>query len=285
VATVAVRTRPRLRVLGPGDLAEAQRLIARDPITHVFLDHRVRLTRLEPRWIGGEVWGYDDGTGLVSLCHAAANLTPAFSTSAAVTAFAARALEQGRRCGSLMGPHDEVMALWNLLSEDWGPARSVRPRQPFLTLVGRPLVPGSPDVRLVRPDEIDLLYPACVAMYTEELGVSPEAHGGAALYRARVAQMINRGHALAHIEDGEVVFKAEFGATTPHAVQIQSVWINPARRSRGAAAAYVAAVCEHALAELAPVVTLYVNEHNEPARRTYARVGFTERGRFATILF
>jgi hypothetical protein len=282
---VAVRTRPRLRVLGPGDLADVQTLIARDPITHVFLDHRVRLTRLEPRWVGGEVWGFDDGTGLVSLCHAAANLTPAFSTPAALTAFAARALEQGRRCGSLMGPHEDVMSLWNLLSAEWGPARSIRPRQPFLTLADRPQVEASPDVRLVHPEEIDLLYPACVAMYTEELGVSPEAHGGAALYRARIAQMIGRGHALAHIEDGEVAFKAEFGAATPHAVQIQSVWINPTRRGHGAAAAYVSAVCEYAIAELAPVVTLYVNEHNEPARRAYARVGFSERCRFATILF
>jgi predicted GNAT family acetyltransferase len=282
---VSVRTRPRLRVLGPGDLAEVQRLIARDPVTHVFLDHRVRVTRLEPRWIGGEVWGYDDGSGLVSLCHAAANLTPAFASPAAVTAFAVRALEQGRRCGSLMGPHDEVMALWGLLDDEWGPARSIRPRQPFLTLSDRPLVPSSPDVRLVRPDEIDLLYPACVAMYTEELGVSPEAHGGAALYRARIAQLITRGHALAHIEGDEVVFKAEFGAATPHAAQIQSVWINPSRRGHHAAAAYVAAVCEYALANLAPVVTLYVNEHNEPARRAYARVGFAERCRFATVLF
>jgi predicted GNAT family acetyltransferase len=282
---VAVRTLPRLRVLGPGDLAEAQRLIGRDPITHVFLDHRIRLTRLEPRWVGGEVWGFDDGAGLVSLCHVAANLTPAFSTPAALTAFAARALEQGRHCGSLMGPHDEVMALWNLLSHEWGPARSIRPSQPFLTLDTPPLVAGSADVRLVRADELELLYPACVAMYTEELGVSPEAHGGAALYRARVAQMISRGHALAHIEDEEVVFKAEFGAATPHAVQIQSVWINPRRRGAGQAAAYVSAVCDYALTELAPVVTLYVNEHNEPARRAYARVGFAERCRFATILF
>jgi predicted GNAT family acetyltransferase len=282
---VEVRARPRLRVLGPGDLAEAQSLIARDPVTHVFLDHRVRLTRLEPRWVGGEVWGYDDGTGLVSLCHAAANLTPAFTTPAALSAFAERALEQGRRCGSLMGVHDEVMALWNLLSSEWAPARSIRPLQPFLTLDERPRVASSPAVRLVRPDEIDALYPACVAMYTEELGVSPEDQGGAALYRARIAQMIGRGHALAHIEDGEVVFKAEFGAATPSAVQIQSVWIKPGRRGRGAAAGYVSAVCEYALAELAPVVTLYVNEHNEPARRAYARVGFTERCRFATILF
>jgi predicted GNAT family acetyltransferase len=282
---VPLRTRPRLRVLGPADFDEVSRLIGRDPVTHVFVDHRTRLTRLEPRWLGGEMWGYDDGTGIVSLCHAAANLTPAFSTPDAVTAFATRALEHGRSCGSIMGPHDEVMALWNLLAPEWGPARSVRPNQPFMTLSGGPAIEPSPDVRRVHPDELDAFYPACVAMYTEELGVSPEAHGGASLYRARVAQLISKGHAFAHIEKGEVIFKAELGAVTPHAVQVQSVWMTPRRRDQRQAAAYLAAVCEAALREFAPVVTLYVNEHNQPARRTYDRIGFTEHCRFATILF
>jgi predicted GNAT family acetyltransferase len=282
---VPLRTRPRLRVLGPADLDEVSQLIARDPITHVFLDHRTRLTRLEPRWLGGEMWGYDDGSGLVALCHAAANLTPAFATPAALTAFATRALERERTCGSLMGPHDEVMALWNLLSPEWGPARSVRPDQPFMTLRGQPLVDASPAVRRVRPDELDVFYPACVAMYTEELGVSPEAHGGAALYRARVAQLISKGFAFAQIEGDDVIFKAELGAITPHAVQVQSVWIAPRHRGKGLAAPRLAAVCRMALDEFAPVVTLYVNEHNDPARRAYERIGFTERCRFATVLF
>lgn len=280
-----LRTRPRLRVLGPGNLDEVSELLAHDPVTHVFLDHRARLTHLEPRWLGGEMWGYDDGSGLVSLCHAAANLTPAFATPDAIAAFASRALERERSCGSLMGPHDEVMGLWALLEPAWGPARSIRPRQPFMTLRAAPAVPSSPDVRQVRPDELDVFYPACVAMYTEELGVSPEAHGGAALYRARVAQLIAKGHAFAHIEGGTVVFKAELGAITPHAAQVQSVWVAPSMRRQGLAAPGIAAVCERALAEHAPTVTLYVNEHNEPARRAYERVGFTERCQFATVLF
>jgi predicted GNAT family acetyltransferase len=282
---VPLRTRPRLRVLGPADLDEVSALIARDPVTHVFIDHRTRLTRLEPRWLGGEMWGYDDGSGLVSLCHAAANLSPAFSTPAAVTAFAARALEQGRTCGSIMGPHDEVMALWNLVSPEWGGGRSVRPNQPFMTLRETPLVEPSAVVRRVRPDELDLFYPACVAMYSEELGVSPESHGGATLYRARVAQLIAKGYAFAHIDGDEVLFKAELGAVTPHAVQVQSVWVTPEHRGERLASAYLAAVCRTALVEFAPVVTLYVNQHNEPARRTYENIGFTERCRFATILF
>ncbi len=282
---MVLRTRQRLRVLGPGDIDAVNRVIAQDPITNVFVDHRVRATNLEPRWLGGEVWGYDDGEGLVSLCHAAANLTPVQATPAALQAFAHRALEQGRRCGSIMGLDDDVAELWRLLEPEWGPARSVRPNQPFLVLDRRPQVVPSPLVRRVLPQEIDLLYPACVAMYTEELGVSPETQGGASVYRARVAQLISKGYAFAHIEDGRVLFKAELHAVTPAACQVQSVWVNPLMRGRGLAAPGVAAVCETAVRDYAPAVSLYVNEHNEPARRAYDRVGFTERCRFATILF
>ena len=30
---------------------------ARDPVVNVFVDYRARITRLDPRWLGGEVWG------------------------------------------------------------------------------------------------------------------------------------------------------------------------------------------------------------------------------------
>ena len=46
----------------------------------------------------------------------------------------------------------------------------------------------------------------------------------------------------------------------------------------------MAAVVEHALARIAPVVTLYVNDYNLPAR-SYRRVGFRQIGEFATVLF
>lgn len=47
----------------------------------------------------------------------------------------------------------------------------------------------------------------------------------------------------------------------------------------------MAAVVRYALAEVAPVVSLYVNDYNTPARRSYARVGFKETGAFMSVLF
>lgn len=280
-----LRTRSRVRVLGRDDLPAVRRVLDQDPVTYVFVDHRVRTTRLDPRYLGGQLWGYDEGAGVVALCHAAANLIPVAASADALRAFAAQALTQGRRCSAILGPNDDVRQLWELLGQEWGPARDIRPRQPFLTLEEAPLVDPDPRVRRVGPDELDLLYPACVAMFTEELGVSPEAGSGARLYRSRVSQLISKGLAFARIEGDEVVFKAEVAAVTPCAAQIQGVWVNPAYRSKGLSAPAISSVATAVLRDLAPVVSLYVNEHNAPARHAYARVGFAEHTRFATILF
>ena len=139
---------------------------------------------------------------------------------------------------------------------------------------GPPLVEPDPQVRRTTRADLDELYPACVAMYTEEVGVSPEAGGGAELYRARVTQLITRGWSFARFDEGRLVFKAEVACATPRAAQIQGVYVAPDRRGEGLAAAGMAAVVEMVRAEVAPVVSLYVNDWNEPARRAYERVGF-----------
>jgi hypothetical protein len=148
-----------------------------------------------------------------------------------------------------------------------------------------PLVPADPAVRPVREDELDVVLPACVAMFTEEIGVSPLAGDGGAMYRARVAELIAAGRAFARIEHGGVVFKAEVGAASAHACQVQGVWVHPSLRGRGLSEGGSAAVVALARASIAPVVTLYVNDYNTPARRAYERVGFRQVGTFTSVLF
>jgi predicted GNAT family acetyltransferase len=274
-----------VRQLDERDRSTVIAICDRDPVTNVFVSSRVRALGLESSRLGAQMWGHSSGGRLESLCYSGANLVPVNATPDAVTAFADRALRQGRRCSSVVGQAAEVQALWALLRPQWGPAREVRPVQPVMSTTRPPLVPPDPGVRRVRPDEIDILWPACVAMFTEEVGVSPVIGDGGVSYRARLGQLIRGGRAFARIEDGRVVFKAEIGAVTPQVCQVQGVWVAPEYRGRGLAAPGMAAVVVEAQRSIAPLVSLYVNDFNTPARAAYRRVGFTETGRLMSVLF
>jgi uncharacterized protein len=276
-----------VRVLDDRDVAEALEVLARDPVANVFVASRVEASGLDPWRLGAELWGYADrDTGrLAALCYSGANLVPVGSQPQAVRAFAERARRQGRRCSSIVGPRDAVAPMWRTLLPHWGEARDVRPAQPLMATSRPPALPPDARVRRVRPQEIDLLLPACVAMFTEEVGVPPDSGDGGALYRSRVGEIVGSGRAFALIDGGRVVFKAEIGAATRAACQVQGVWVDPPLRGHGLGAAGMAAVVAEALQTIAPVVSLYVNDYNVPARRAYAKVGFADVGSFMSVLF
>ena len=92
------------RVLGPGDVSAALAVIGLDPVVNVFADYRTRITQLDTRWLGGEMWGYVEDDELISLCHIGANLVPVNATPAACEAFAERAARSGRKTPRSSGP-------------------------------------------------------------------------------------------------------------------------------------------------------------------------------------
>ena len=274
------------RVLGPADLEEVLDLLARDPVDNVFISSRVASAGLDPWQLGGELWGFHVGGRLTSVCFSGANLVPVAATPESVRAFADRARKQGRRCSSIVGPREPVLELWGYLGPHWGAPREIRASQPVMAIrESSPTVAPDFRVRPVRAAELDVLMPACVAMFTEEVGVSPTAADGGFSYRQRVAELINGGRAFAWIEGGDVVFKAEIGAVTRETCQIQGVWVNPRYRGRRVSEGGMSAVVEYALRDFSPLVTLYVNDFNAPARAAYHRVGFREVSEFASILF
>lgn len=278
-----LETTTQTRALTTHELPDLLDLLDRDRLVNLFVRNRVDATRLQTRWLGGQVWGYFEGGELISACHAGANVVPVEATPPAIEAFAEQMVRENVRPSSIVGLQSAVLPLWQRVEQHWGPARSPRLDQPFMVIDHDSSL--TPDIR-VRPvvlDEFDILYPACVAMFTEEVGIDPEADNRSG-YRARVAQLISQGWAFAIIEDGEVLFKTEVGAATPYACQLQGVYVRPDMRGRNIAAAAIAAVVAQVRATISPVVTLYVNDHNIAARRAYERVGFDHTVTFASIL-
>ncbi|MFF3567071.1 GNAT family N-acetyltransferase [Nocardia jiangxiensis] len=263
------------------DLSRVLQVLDADPVASCMVVARLQEYGIETRTGLGEIWSR--GGPAESLCFSGANLIPLRGGPDDLKAFADRAARWPRVCSSVVGRQELALPLWDLLSRSWGPPREVRPEQPLLALDGPSEVLADPKVRRVRTDELDRYLVAAVAMFTEEIGVDPRAGDGGRGYRRRVASLIQSGRAWARFEDGEVVYKAEVGAMSRRAGQIQGVWVHPDRRGQGFGTAGTAAVANAVVAS-GRTASLYVNSYNEIARCAYATIGFRQIGTFATIL-
>jgi len=269
-----------VRQLREADRAVVERVLSAHPISSAQVAERVGTHGLGWR-ADGRLFGY----GNRSLLWCGGQVTPVGADRDAVAAFAELLAGWPRLAASIVGPADAVLGLWERLRPSWGPDRTVRQDQPLMLLDKPPAAKADPLVRPVRPDEVDKLFPASVAMYTEEVGVSPLGDDGGRGYRARVADLVRGGRAYARFINGKVVFKVELAVITRHTAQLQGVWVDPRWRGRGLATMGLATVVRETLHRYAPTVSLYVNAFNEPALRVYERLGFRRVGTFATVLF
>ncbi|MDQ2838985.1 MAG: GNAT family N-acetyltransferase [Actinomycetota bacterium] len=282
-----IQTRPR--VLDASDAVAIRSLVARDPVLNCVLDTRLRVApELDPQRLGGFVWGLDESPGRPELRAAAfhgGNLIPVGDDLAALEVIANQLARSGRGCSSIVGQADAVAVMWPVLSRCWGQARLTRPDQPLLSTEVPADLAIDPHVRLVRPAELNRFLPAAVAMFTEELEISPTGRDAGRGYRQRVAELIDTGRAYARFDErGRVMFKAEIGALSPATAQVQGVWVRPDLRGRGIGTAAMAAVLRLGLG-LAPTVSLYVNDFNVAGRRMYHRLGMHQVNTLRTVLF
>jgi GNAT superfamily N-acetyltransferase len=284
-SSVGLRGRPgNVRVLNRKDLPAAIRVLSINPIENVMVAARVRAAGLEQSSLGCPIWGFERDGVLRALCHVGSNMVPVNADAEAVAAWVDFAGPR-RPCASIIGPSTVALGLWRQLSDRWGPAwqdvRNVRPHQPVLAISKDPQVAPNPAVRKVTLEHWDAYYEAAVRMYTEEVGVSP-VQGNPAGYRFYVRQLITSGRAFGLFDGNRVLFKADLGSVSGSVCQVQGVWLEPELRGRGLSVGAMAAVVQLAR-KVVPTVSLYVNDYNLPARATYARVGFSEVGEFATI--
>ncbi len=263
------------------DITAVRQVLDEDPVASCMVASRVAEHGIEPSAIGGELWTRRRASE--SLCYAGANLIPLRGGLGDLNAFADKAMGSVRRCSSLVGRAELVLPMWQRLENVWGPARDVRAHQPLMALNTAPACAIDPEVRPVRIEELDAYLVAAVDMFIGEVGIDPRIGDGGRGYRRRVASLISAGRAWARFEHGRVVFKAEVGSQSPAVGQIQGVWVHPDWRGRGLGTAGTATLASAVVAG-GRVASLYVNSFNTVARSTYARIGFTEVGSFATVL-
>ncbi len=275
-----------IRALDAHSIDLVRNLIEQDPVRHCFLAARLEQTkqsRFRPSY--PDLLGYFDDGNLKSVLMTGASIVPVNTSLIARQEFATVLNRSGRRSSSIVGPAEEVLDLWSRVSATWGPAREVRSNQPVLSMRSNSSVEIDHDVRYSNLSDLEDLVPACIAMFTEEVGISPTINGGGNAYRNRISELVSSRRSFVKYLGSELVFKAEIGTVGAGVAQIQGVWVKPEYRGKGISVSAMAAVVKLVLADVAPVVSLYVNDYNEVALKTYRSVGFEQVDTFATVLF
>ena len=217
------------------------------------------------------------------------------------------------RHGSVCGPAQDVAAVWGTLSEQGVRARQERWIQPVLVAPDPPegladavtrrrpaLRWAAEGLHAAAPVETELVLPASVAMFSDELGYDPTTSGGS--YARHVSWLVAAGRTYVVMDDGDgrprrpgelghVAFKTDIGALwhapTGTVVQLTGVWTRPDLRGRGVGSAALAAVVDAVRRDHVRgdgVVSLYVNDFNAAGLALYRALGFRRAGTFATIL-
>jgi ribosomal protein S18 acetylase RimI-like enzyme len=256
--------------LAQPSLEQALDFCAAEPVERVFLDEAAR------RGLGRMLATIEAGR-VSALCHLGANVVPSGEGSGAFAEVTA-----GSRARMIIGDERAVTELWEAARAGMPAPREDRPGQPVFAIDRAP-EPGDSGLRRASGDDFELLIPACAATHEGEIGVDPlktDAQG----FRRRTRQQIEDGRSWVWIEDGTILFKAEASAWTPHAVQLQQVWVDPEARDQGYGQRGLRDLIR-LLLEQVPRVCLFVRADNPAAIRLYERVGMERVGSYRSVLF
>src|SRR5436309_7383947 len=243
---------------------------AQHPVERVFLEDVARRGLGRFTAVGGR-------GGLKALCHVGANVVPSGEGCGAFADAAA-----GGRARMLIGEERAVGELWNEAEPRMPRPREDLPGQPVYVLDRRP-EPGETALREATLRDLDLLVPACATAHYEEIGLDPLRRDPEG-FRWRTQAQIAEGRSWLWVEAGVILFKAEASAWTPHAVQLQQVWVDPSMRNRGYAKRGMRDLCRRLLEEV-PRVCLFVRPENAPAIRVYEGIGMTRTISYRSLIF
>ncbi|QOQ39071.1 DUF4081 domain-containing GNAT family N-acetyltransferase [Trueperella pecoris] len=275
--------RPVLRRLTGADRNAALEVLSRDPVATVLASVPIVEEWARPAHGLGL---FDDAGALTAVCWNGGNVVPYGFDDAGLDLLADHLFNTRRMCTSLVGPTDQVMPLWERLEGGFGPPREVRDRQLSMVYRGGSGVMADASVRAARIGEGNIVLPASVAMFMEEVGYDPTIYGNG--YAQRVHSLVRGGLTFVRMGMVEgrprVEFKADVGALAGGVAQIQGVWTAPDLRGQGIATAAMVQVAELVRATIAPTVSLYVNDYNLPAVRVYEKAGFETVGTYSTVL-
>ncbi|NLE99260.1 MAG: GNAT family N-acetyltransferase [Propionibacterium sp.] len=271
-----------LRTLDASETGRAMEFLERSPVENLFLTSKLGEHGIDRRRLGSLHAYLRDGE-ITALCLDGGAVFVTGNDPEALPHFV-RQLGGYRRCTSIVGPTFPALGLFVGLAErwknQWGAVSNVRRKQPLMLLDEPVTVPGDPRVHRLGESAFESYLDASIDMYTDEIGSSPFKYGPG--YESFVLSRLREGAAYGIVVDGEIIFKADLGPSHLGQVQLQGVWVQPDLRGQGLAVPALAEMLRQVMRDY-DQVSLYVNDFNTAAIRTYERLGFRTVGSLSTV--
>jgi uncharacterized protein len=266
-----------LRHLGPPDQEAAYRFCEQNPERTAYIAgwlHEGGLSRsaVVPKgWLFGELEGsridglvYVSSTGIV---------IPVVKSNAALGDLAEMARSNPNMARVLVGERPQVAELWARLKKNGMEARISRDQLGYSVNRGEfPTDEPQLPLETASAAHLDQVVAASAAMAREEAQDDPQARNPD-LFRARIAERLQRGRDFVYFEGANVVFKTNVAALSPLGGQIEGIYTMPAHRRHGIGRRGTAAVTTWVL-ERASSAVLLVNDENHAARRIYEALSY-----------
>ena len=277
-----------MRTLGERDTRGVLEFLQQQPLHNAYLISRVLDDGLNPSVHLVEV---SADHAVMCLASLTSNVVLAADRSAdrdsrdmAMALVSERILRRMTPVRAIISDAELVEDLWRHLKSGLEPPTVIRFRQPVYALESAsPLLTNLRNMRYASPRDLEVLVPACAAMHAEEVGIDPLTRDPVG-YRQRVRELIAKKRSLIWSEQGRVIFKCEFSAVTPRAVQLMGVWTHPSYRRKGLARRGLYEICGHILSH-GKAVTLFVNDFNRPAIDLYESLGFSQIGENRALIW
>lgn len=280
----------RLRKLGIRDVSILGAFLRTDPIGFIYPLSWLHREGISPssKHISFQFVGafFDDELIGASLIAGGILLFVATHELIAAEALTSDKALKNARFNVLVGPQLAVDRAWAELEQRKGPARIARPQTVFSVNPTSLQLSSAPHLRMAESSDLVPVLDASLEMHELETFQPPDATE-VEMFRRGVSYQISerRIYVWTEHEGSELFFKASVSAMCDAGAQLEGVFVPMHHRRRGYAQRGLSELCQR-LFEHVEVVSLYVNDDNDPAIHLYRdKLGFEPVMRFKTVFF
>jgi predicted GNAT family acetyltransferase len=260
---------------------EALEFLAANPIHTVFMASLIRDNGITSTQNRGTFYGCRNSGGQLEAVALIGHATLIEARTKTALAAFARMAGNCLNVRLIRGERQTIDSFWKHYKADGQKPRMVC--RELLLEQRKPMADIAPvsELRPATLSELDQVVEVNASMLFEENGINPLQTDPSG-FRERVARRIQQGRIWTLVQDGQVIFKADIIAETPHAAYLEGIQVHPDWRAKGYGRRCLTQLARTLLAR-SQSICLTLSQKNQNALAFYSKAGYQFNSHYETI--